>query len=186
MGQGSHSVIMAGVGGRGVMVAARTLAEAALAQCHHAAWLPSMTTAMRGGPCEATVVFSHAPIASPMVWRPQAVVIMEASQLKPFEARLIPGGIIVTEQEGLQDRVGREDVRVIVLPAIARAVELTGDSQVANLLLLGAYVQATEALPAELIEQELEKRFVGREKVRSQNIAAFREGIRLTRELAEA
>lgn len=179
-----HSVIMAGIGGRGVMVAALTLAQAALKEYPHAVWLPSMTTAQRGGPCEATVVFSRTPIASPLVWRPDGVVIMEASQLKPFEPRVVPGGVIVTEKEGLKDGVKRSDLRVLALPALSRSVELTGDTQAANLVLLGAYIEASGALSSQLIERELEERFGAREKVFSQNLAAFREGIRLAKALA--
>jgi 2-oxoglutarate ferredoxin oxidoreductase subunit gamma len=176
---------MAGIGGRGVMVAALTLARAALKRYKHAVWLPSMTTAMRGGPCEATVVFSDSPIASPLVWQPQAVVVMEASQLAQFLPRVAPGGTIVTEKEGLKNGVERQDVRVLELPALARAVDITGDSQVSNLILLGAYIQATEVLPVELIEQELKERFGGRGDVLSRNTAAFEEGLKLAKELTK-
>ncbi|MDP6510863.1 MAG: 2-oxoacid:acceptor oxidoreductase family protein [Dehalococcoidia bacterium] len=184
MGQDARNVIMAGIGGRGVMVAALTLARAALRSYKYAVWLPSMTTAMRGGPCEATVVFSSSPIASPLVWRPEGVLIMEASQLAQFVPRIIPGGTIVTEKAGLSDGVGRDDVKVLALPALARAVELTGDSQVSNLILLGAYVQTTGLLPVELIEQELTERFSGRNEVMDRNAAAFADGLKLAKEYA--
>ncbi len=183
MDQDIRNVIMAGIGGRGVMVAALTLARAALKRYKHAVWLPSMTTAMRGGPCEATVAFSASPIASPLVWHPQAVVIMEASQLAQFVSRVAPGGIIVTEKEGLKDGVGRQDLKVLELPALSRAVELTGDSQASNLILLGAYIQSTAVLPVELIEQELRERFEGRGEVLSRNMSAFEEGLKMAKEL---
>jgi len=112
------NVIMAGIGGRGVMVAALCVARAAMKSYRYVTWLPSMTTAQRGGACEATVVFSDSPIASPIVWRPQAVVIMEASQLNPFIPRILPGGLIVTEDAGLEIKVGREDIKVLKIPAI--------------------------------------------------------------------
>jgi 2-oxoglutarate ferredoxin oxidoreductase subunit gamma len=108
---------------------------------------------------------------------------MEASQLAQFVPRVAPGGVIVTEKEGLTDGVERQDVRVLTLPALARAVELTGDSQVSNLILLGAYIQSTGVLPAELIEQELKERFGGRGEVLSRNTAAFEEGLKLAKEL---
>jgi Pyruvate/2-oxoacid:ferredoxin oxidoreductase gamma subunit len=111
---------------------------------------------------------------------------MEASQLGPFVPRVAPGGVIVTEKEGLKDGVGRQDVRVLALPALSRAVELTGDSQVSNLILLGAYIQSTAVLPVELIEQELKDRFAGRGEVLSRNLAAFQDGLRLAKELAGA
>lgn len=177
----THDVIMAGIGGRGVLVVARLLAEAAMTQYEHVTWLPSMTTAMRGGPCEATVVLSHQPVASPMVWRPQAAVVMEASQLGSFESRVKPGGLIVTERAGLADGNQRKDVRFLKLPAISVAVGL-GDSQAANFVLLGAYVEVTKILSPEVVEGYMEKKFGGREKVISINRQAFREGMKLARE----
>jgi 2-oxoglutarate ferredoxin oxidoreductase subunit gamma len=176
-----HSVIMAGIGGRGVMVAALSLAQAAMEKYRYVTWLPSMTTAQRGGPCDATVVFSHSPIASPLVWRPQAVVIMEASQLSPYIPRLLPGGLIITEKAGLEQKVDRGDVKVWEVPAMAIALEVSGDTQAANLVLLGAYIRASQALPPELIEKQIERRFGGNEELLSQNIKAFRQGLNIAK-----
>ena len=173
----NHNVIIAGIGGQGVMLAGLTLAQAALEEYPYAVWLPSMTTAQRGGPCEATVVFSREPIASPLVWRPQAIVIMEASQLKSFLPRVKPGGWVVTESAGLNQKIDRGDVHIAKVPAIQLSVALTGDSQAANLVLLGAYIQATGVLPPSLLVSQLEKRFARSEKLKG-NIAAFHEGLK--------
>ncbi len=181
-GPEKHDVIIAGIGGRGVLVAGRLLAEAATIHYEHVSWLPSLTTAMRGGPCEATVVFSHQPIPSPMVWRPEAIVVMESNQLSSFEDRVKPGGLIIAESAGLANGTKRKDVRFLKFPAISIAVGL-GESQAANLILLGAYVQATQIVPPELVEKYLEKKFGSREKVLSINRQAFREGIRLVSSL---
>jgi len=170
------NVIMAGIGGRGVMVAALCVARAAMKSYRYVTWLPSMTTAQRGGACEATVVFSDSPIASPIVWRPQAVVIMEASQLNPFIPRILPGGLIVTEDAGLEIKVGREDIKVLKIPAIGTSLEITGNTQSANLVLLGAYIRATKLLPFELIEEQIGSMFSGKEDILSMNIKAFHHG----------
>ena len=176
----NHNVIMAGIGGQGVMLATQALAQAAMEEYPCVSWLPSMTTAQRGGPCEATVVFSQEPVASPLVWRPQAIVIMEASQLKPFLPRVKEGGWVVTESSGLNQKIDRGDVCVVRVPAIQLSVALTGDSRAANLVLLGAYIQATGVLPPSLLERYLEKRFAGNQKLKA-NIAAFQEGLKLGR-----
>jgi len=52
-----------------------------------------------------------------------------------------------------------------------------GDSQAANLVLLGAYIQATGVLPPSLLVSQLEKRFARSEKLKG-NIAAFHEGLK--------
>jgi 2-oxoglutarate ferredoxin oxidoreductase subunit gamma len=173
------NVIMAGIGGRGVMVAALSLARAAMKKYPHVTWLPSMTTAQRGGACEATVVFSDSPIASPLVWRPQAVVIMETSQLDPFIPRIIPNGLIVTEKAGLEKEVGRRDIKVLEIPAIEISLKVAGNTQSANLVLLGAYIRATKLIPPELVEEELRNTFSGKGEVLSSNINSFRQGYKI-------
>ncbi|MDP6560919.1 MAG: hypothetical protein QF619_12515, partial [Candidatus Binatia bacterium] len=55
----THHVIFAGIGGRGVLSAGRILSEAAVDYYPHILWLPTLTTAMRGEPCECTLVLSH-------------------------------------------------------------------------------------------------------------------------------
>jgi len=175
-------VIMAGTGGMGVLVAARTLAEAGGEKYPYVTWMPSLTAAPRGQPCEATVVLSNEFVSSPLVWRPQALVMMEAAQLKLFSSRLLPQGIIITEKAGLEE-VGRQDVRVVAVPALETALSMGGDTMAANLVLLGAYIQATQVVPPQAAERLLEKRFAGREQVLSKNLRAFREGIKIAKEV---
>ena len=171
-------VIMAGVGGKGVLMAGELLARAALSMYPHVSWLPSYTGAMRGGPCECTVILSDDEIASPIVSRVDAVVVMEPSELKSFLGRLQPGGLLVLESAGLEEGVDREDIRVLEVPGVAAASRV-GNPQTANLVLLAAYIEATKAVPLELVETELEKRLKGSEDILATNRAALVEGTKI-------
>lgn len=169
---------MAGIGGMGVLTAGQLLARAALAQYPHVSWVPSYAVAKRGGLCECTVVFSEEEIASPLLDQAQAVVVFEASQLKSFENRVRPRGVLVIEAAGLNEEKERGDITVIPVPALEIAVSL-GQSQASNLVLLGAYVEATRAIDPRLVEQELQSRLGGREQVLSLNLEAFHRGLKL-------
>lgn len=175
-----HEVIIAGLGGRGVLMAGQLLAQAALSQYQGVVYFPSYATAMRGGSVECTVILSKKRIGSPGLTRAEALVIMDASQLKDFENRLQPGGLLILENSRLESgqEVKRQDVRVINVPALKMAAEL-GDVRAANLILLGAYIRATKALSPEYIEAELERRLIGRgeEALLSFNKKAFRAGL---------
>ena len=178
MGTKRFEVIMAGVGGRGVLMAGELLARAALSVYPYASWLPSYTAAMRGGPCECTVILSEEEIASPIVSKVASVVVMEPTQLKSFLGRLKPGGLLIVEISGLEEKVDRDDVTVLKVPALAIA-DRVGNPQAANLVLLAAYIEATKAIPLGLVEAELEKRLGANEKVKAINRAALREGTKL-------
>ncbi|MBI2877921.1 MAG: 2-oxoacid:acceptor oxidoreductase family protein [Candidatus Tectomicrobia bacterium] len=178
---GAHSVIFAGIGGRGVLAAGRILAEAAVADYPHVIWLPTLTTAMRGEPCECTLVLSPQRIASVNVWRPDALVILDPSRLKVFEGRVRPGGLIITETAGLEEKERRADVQWIKVPALEMAIQM-GNPMMANLILLGIYVGKMGVVPPEAVEAKLEKKFGGREMVSATNREAFRQGIELARD----
>ena len=171
-------VLMAGTGGRGVLMAGLLLAQAGTSQYQHVSWSPSYAAAMRGGPCECTVMFSDEEILSFLRYRTQTVIVIEPSQLKAMEGRVSPGGLMVVESTGLRDKVEREDVEIFPVPGLQVAIEL-GDNRVSNLVLLGAYVGKTGVVKPEYVEQELERRFGGRKAVLELNKRAFEQGLRM-------
>jgi len=168
-------VIMAGIGGKGILTSGQLLARAGLAQYKYATWLPSYGVMMRGGASECTVILSDEEIASPMIPLADSVIVMGAGYLKAFEGRVRPGGVLVFDTAGLAEGVQREDITPLGVPATEMGVSM-GDVRVANMILMGAYVEATKVLPPQLIEDEIERRMGG---MASLNTEAFRRGIRL-------
>jgi 2-oxoglutarate ferredoxin oxidoreductase subunit gamma len=171
-------VIFAGVGGMGALTAGQLLAQAALAHYPHVIWYPNITTARRNAPADCIVIYSHEPIESPLIYQVGAAVIIESSQLKTFETRIKPEGLLLIETAGLKDEVSRDDIKVKKIPGIETALNL-GDSRAANLIMLGAYLGATNTLPPELIEKELVNRFSQKPKVLEVNLKALQEGVSL-------
>jgi 2-oxoglutarate ferredoxin oxidoreductase subunit gamma len=111
---------------------------------------------------------------------------MEPSQFKPFEGRLTPGGLFITESAGLQSEgITRQDARLVLVPAVEAALEL-GETQISNFVLLGAYLELTGALPQSVVENHLEKRYAGRDKSLNLNLAALRRGAHLARTESQA
>lgn len=180
-----YEVIMAGVGGRGVLMAGLLLAQAAMVKYHNVLWFPSYAGAMRGGPCECTVILSDNDIASPILPQAQAVIVMETSQAKLFGSRVRPDGVLVVESTGLSEKIDRKDITVLYIPGVEKAVAL-GNAQVGNLFLLGAYLEATQVISLGAIDRVLEKRMAsrGREQLLALNKRALREGMKLARDAA--
>jgi 2-oxoglutarate ferredoxin oxidoreductase subunit gamma len=184
-----HTVIAAGVGGSGVVLLGTLIARAGLRKYEHATRFPNFSAYMRGGPCECTVILSEIPILSPVVARGDVLLILNNSQLPYFEERVRPGGVIILESTGLKTKLERKDVRLFEIPAIEIAASM-GSTLVSNMILLGAYVQATNIFPPEFIEKELEARFgivetgvraLGKEALLAQNVEAFRRGLELAK-----
>ncbi len=173
---------MAGIGGKGVLLAGQLLAQAGMEHYPSVTWSPTYYTLMRSGPSECTVVLSTRTIASPLVSRADCVMIFEPSQLQDFLVRVRPGGILLTESAALPP-VERTDIRTVKVPATQMALGL-GNILGANFILLGAYVGLTGALPPELIEAQIEQRFPAANRMREMNRHAFREGLDFAQQAA--
>jgi len=171
-------VIFAGVGGMGALTAGQLFAQASLAHYRHVTWYPNITTARRNAPADCVVICAEEPIASPLIYQVDAVVIIEVTQLKAFQDRIKPGGLLLVETTGLQETIGRQDIKIMKIAGIETALAL-GNTRVANLVMLGAYIGSTNVLPAQLLEEALKERFGHNQKVLELNLKAFNEGIRL-------
>lgn len=173
-----HDVIIAGIGGTGSMIIGQILASAAVSQYTHVLWNPSMTTARRGAPADCTVILSDDEIASPLLFGAQTIVMTESSRLKVFEDRVLPDGLIIIESVGKTENIERDDIKALEIPGVETAARL-GNTLARNMVLLGAYIEKVRPIPAELIEEEISKRFQNNNKLQELNLAAFREGIKI-------
>lgn len=154
-------VILSGFGGQGVMSIGKNLVEAGVAEGLEVSWVPSYGPEMRGGTANCTVILSEAPIGAPLVESPSEIIVMNRPSLAKFERSVIPGGTVFVNSSIISERVSREDVTAIYVPCDEIAAEL-GNPKVSNMVMLGAYVAATEALKKETIETMIEEMFAGK------------------------
>lgn len=163
----------------GVLVAGKILALGALNRYRHVSWFPSYAVEKRGGLCECTVVFSANEIPSPIIDQSQTVIVLTGSQLKNFEPRVLPGGMMLVDSAGLdEDERERKDYKLLKIPGMEFALS-TGGLQINNLILLGAYIGVTDKVPAEFIEEAIEKMLGAEDVIKERNLKAFRRGIEL-------
>ena len=176
-------MVVAGLGGQGILMAGMVLARAATNEFNHASWVPSYATRVRGGPSECTVVFSNDPIYSPVISESEAVVIVDSPSLRLYENRVRPGGGLIIESAGLASKIEREDIRVLTIPALEIAMSV-GEQRAVSLVLLGAYVGATKTISPKTVEEELERRFAAKgqvlafDRILSTNTEAFHLGMK--------
>jgi len=182
-------VVIAGFGGQGLLTAGKLLADAGAMHYEHVSFLPSYTPQMRTGESECAVTLSDKPITNPTSFYPPAVIAMGVEAKKEYEKRVKPGGMLFIETSVVPDKATRDDIRVFYIPAARLAAEL-GSPLVSNLILLGAYLEATKVLSLEAMERALEMRFAGTgrrgERLLDLDREALKVGARLAREALEA
>jgi 2-oxoglutarate ferredoxin oxidoreductase subunit gamma len=180
--QTKTELIIAGLGGMGVLSAGNILATAALKKYRYTSWLPGYGAEKRGGLCECTMVISDEEIASPILDQAQTVLLLDSSQAAGFANRVRPGGMMIVESTGLAYEPERKDFRFLPVSGLEKAMEM-GSSVVNNLIMLGVYTELARPLPPELIEEELERRYGDKGSVLDLNKQAFHRGLEMGRKL---
>ncbi len=151
-------VIMAGFGGQGVMSMGQLLTYAGMIENKNVSWLPSYGPEMRGGTANCNVMVSDEPIGSPIVTEATAAVAMNRPSLDKFEVDVIKNGKLLINSSLIDIKAKREDVDVYYIPANDIANEL-GNGKVANMVMLGAYIELTKIVKVESIIEAFKKVF---------------------------
>jgi Pyruvate/2-oxoacid:ferredoxin oxidoreductase gamma subunit len=138
-----RELIMTGIGGQGVQLAAAVVARAALLEGRDVQVFGSYGGMMRGGATESTVVVSDGPVESPptvaVTW---SAVLMHHEHAAPVLARLDPHGVVFVN-DNVVDRPGvSEGCTVVAVPANDIALSL-GSPMAAAMVMVGAYAGAT-------------------------------------------
>lgn len=175
-------LIIAGVGGQGVLFAGEILAQAATRQYRHISYMPSYGVEKRGGHCECTVVLSDEEIASPVLDLSQAVLLLNGAKADTYESRIRSGGMMIVEKSGLNFAPKRNDIRFLPLSGLDIAVQI-GGAMINNLIMLGAYAELTRSVARDLILDEIKKQAQNRAAVQTRNTAAFERGLELGKAL---
>jgi len=169
-------VIISGFGGQGALFAGQLLAYAALDAGKHVTWIPSYGPEMRGGTAHCTVVVSDDPIAAPLARRPGAVIALNRPSFDKYEPLVRPGGILAYNESLVDAAPARADIRYVGVPANTIAESL-GNVRQANVVLLGALLAATDALPLDAVARALDAHLPARQRSYLQsNKEALRRG----------
>ena len=174
-----EQIIISGFGGQGTLFAGQLLAHAVMDRGFHVTWIPSYGPEMRGGKARCTVIVSEAEIGSPLVRRPSTAIVLNIPSMDAFEPAVKPGGVLIVNSSLVARRSERDDIRALYIPATDAATEL-GNIRLANVVCLGALVQAASIVPLEAVSQALDNHLPERHRsLLDLNKAALRKGAEL-------
>ncbi|NMA94901.1 MAG: 2-oxoacid:ferredoxin oxidoreductase subunit gamma [Clostridiales bacterium] len=158
-----EEVIMAGFGGQGVMSMGQILAYSGMLEGKEVSWLPSYGPEMRGGTANCNVIVSDTSVASPVITDATAAIIMNRPSLNRFQDLIMAGGSIFINTSLVDEKCNRDDLQAYYIPANEIADEL-GNNRIANMILLGAYIEHTGIVSAKSVLNSL-KEVLGESKV---------------------
>lgn len=173
-----RSIIIAGFGGQGVILAGKILAQAGMDHGLEVTWLPSYGPEMRGGTANCTVVLSDEAVGSPIVDEATALIAMNLPSLDKFEKLVADGGRIVVNRSLIERQVERPDVEASYVDINQIAREKVGNARTINMVALGAYVKASGAVPLQVVKDAMahSMRKSGKDKFIDMNDRALEAG----------
>ena len=152
----THSYLIAGFGGQGLLFAGKFLAYKGLLENKEVSWLPSYGPEMRGGTASCSVIIGDEPVGSPIVEHPDALMVMNLPSLNRYEQAVQPGGTIFVDSTLVERKVERSDVKAIYVPATRLAVE-NNMTTLANMILTGKILEEMGEFDADGVQAALKK-----------------------------
>ncbi|MBG0790602.1 MAG: 2-oxoacid:acceptor oxidoreductase family protein [Desulfovibrionaceae bacterium] len=148
--------IIAGFGGQGVMLIGNLLAYAGMKDGLNVTYIPVYGPEMRGGTANCTVVLSEEEIGSPIIHRPVSLIAMNRPSVDKFQPRVQDGGVHIINSSLIDMELADEKrLKCHAVPCNEIADKL-GNTRMANMVAIGAYVQATGIIPLDAVIGSLE------------------------------
>ncbi|MBL7125818.1 MAG: 2-oxoacid:acceptor oxidoreductase family protein [Dehalococcoidales bacterium] len=150
-----EEIAIGGFGGQGVLFLGRLLTESAFREEREVVYMPSYGAEKRGGTVWCNVTISDERIGALFISRPTIAVAMNSASLTRFEQTTRPGGLLVVNQSLVPEKITREDMDVVYVPANDLATEL-GDSGGSNLIALGALLACRAVVSVSSVNKIME------------------------------
>lgn len=148
-----RQVLLTGIGGQGVQLAAQVLARAALSEGRDVQLFGSYGGMMRGGNTDATLVVADDRVESPpTVGWAWAALVMHHEYADPTLRRVRDGGLVLVNGTVWEGAIDRARHRVVVVPASDLAVD-AGNVIAASMVMLGALCTATRVVSLDALRQ---------------------------------
>ena len=132
----THEFLIAGFGGQGLLFAGKFLVNKGMMEGKEVSWLPSYGPEMRGGTASCSVIVSDEPVGSPIVSKPNVLMVMNLPSLDRYESAVKAGGKIFVDSSLVDRKVERADVDAYYVPATQLASD-NGLTGLANMILTG-------------------------------------------------
>lgn len=150
-----ESVIIAGFGGQGILLAGEVLANALMMDEKNVTWYPCYGAEMRGGTVNCEVVASVDEVSS--VNKKEADFIIALNQLSfdRFLPKLKKGGWIIANSSLVKEIRSRIDVNYLFAPITNLANDL-GELRISNIISLGLLAKVSQFTSVESLHKALD------------------------------
>jgi len=161
-----------------VVLAARVLGRAAVLDGKNALQTQSYGAEARGSLTKSEVIVSDGRIAFPAVRKSDILLTMSQEATNELVEDLKETGVLLVDSSSVRE-IPSTKATVLRFPATDFARKMFGDELYANMVMLGALVQASGLVRAGSVDEAIRENTS--RKNAEPNVKAFREGLRLER-----
>lgn len=149
------SILIAGFGGQGILLAGEVLANALMLDKKNVTWYPCYGAEMRGGTVNCEVVTSEEEVSA--VNKKEADFIIALNQLSfdKFLPNLKKGGWIIANSALVKELKSRIDVNYFFAPITNLANEL-GEIRISNIISLGMLAKISKLTSIDSLHKALD------------------------------
>ncbi len=158
-----RTIRISGFGGQGVMLTGQLLAHAATKQGLYSLWVPTYGPETRGGTANCSIIISDQPIYSPVFQKSDDLLIFNEPSLAKFGKRIKDGGNLFYNSSLIKNEIDTPHINIYPIPMSELATSLD-KPQVANMVMLGAYLKKVDIFKEDTILESL-KYLLGEKKV---------------------
>jgi 2-oxoglutarate ferredoxin oxidoreductase subunit gamma len=144
-----RELILTGIGGQGVQLAAQVLARAATLEGRAVMLFGVYSGMMRGGNSDSTLVVADGAVeAPPLISSSWSAIVMHHKFWLPLSGKLRVGGVAVINSSLFEGELDHTRYRVFEVPATDLATDL-GVPLAASMVIAGAYAAVTGLVEVE-------------------------------------
>ena len=179
-----RELLLTGIGGQGVQLAAQVIARAATLEGRDVMLFGVYGGVMRGGNSDATVVVGDGPVqAPPIVSHAWSALALHPRYWGPLRARLVSDAVVVVNSSLFDEPVDLP--HVFEVPATQVATDELGNPMVVSMVATGAYVALTGLVSLESAIAAMEESLPAYRRQHAEgNACALRAGAALVEPLA--
>jgi len=171
------SILIAGFGGQGVILAGNVLAYACIDAGKNVCAMASYGAEVRGGTAKALISISDHEIDSPIIENPNLAIIMNAPSFIKYIDTIQPGSPVIINSSLIDmGKITKTNHDIVGVDATNFAIRM-GNIKVANIIMLGAMIKKTHILePASVVNGMKRAFYKGKKGLYYINESAFKVG----------
>ncbi len=149
------SIIIAGFGGQGILLAGEVLATALMNDDKNVTWYPSYGAEMRGGTVNCAIVTSDEEVSSVNKKNIDFLVALNQLSFDKFLPKISKGGWVIVNSSLAKEIKTRLDINYIFAP-ITDLANKFGEVRIANIISLGILAKVSKLTSIESLHDALE------------------------------